>query len=64
MEQDLMAVRKELTGVVERNLERKKEKEGGGIQDVELGADKVKSNRLQENVLDHIEDMREYDVPL
>jgi len=57
-------VRKELTGVVERNLERKKEKEGGGIQDVELGADKVKSNRLQENVLDHIEDMREYDVPL
>jgi hypothetical protein len=59
-----MAVRKEMTGVVERNLERKKEKEGGNsTQDSQVSADKVKSNRLQENVLDHIEDMREYDVP-
>jgi hypothetical protein len=64
MGQDLMAVRKEMTGVVERNLERKKEKEGGNsTQDSQVSADKVKSNRLQENVLDHIEDMREYDVP-
>lgn len=64
MGQDLMAVRKEMTGVVERNLERKKEKEGGSsTQDSQVSADKVKSNRLQENVLDHIEDMREYDVP-
>ena len=64
MGQDLMAVRKEMTGGVERNLERKKEKEGGSsTQDSQVSADKVKSNRLQENVLDHIEDMREYDVP-
>jgi hypothetical protein len=64
MGQDLMAVRKEMTGVVERNLERKKEKEGGNsTQDSQVSADKVKSNRLQENVLDHIEDMREYAVP-
>ena len=57
-------MRKEMTGVVERNLERKKEKEGGNsTQDSQVSADKVKSNRLQENVLDHIEDMREYDVP-
>lgn len=59
-----MAVRKDLTGVVERNLERRKEKEGDdGAKDAEPGSKSTKSNRLQDNVLDHIVDMREYDVP-
>ena len=62
--QHLMSVRKDVSSLVERNLERKKEKEGGaGSQDAEPGAEKPKSNRLQESVLDHIVDMREYDVP-
>lgn len=62
--QHLMSVRKDLSSLVERNLERKKEKEGGAdSQDAEPGAEKTKSNRLQESVLDHIVDMREYDVP-
>lgn len=38
---------------------------GDSTQDIEAaaGADKLKSNRLPDNVLDHIVDMREYDVP-
>jgi len=61
-----MAVRKELSSLVERNLERKKEKEGGASTqelDAEMGPSKANSNRLQESVLDHIVDIREYDVP-
>ena len=46
MGQDLMAVRKEMTGVVERNLERKKEKEGGNsTQDSQVSADKVNNSK-------------------
>ena len=57
-------MRKDLSGIVEKNLERKKEKEGGsGSIEAEAGTEKPKANRLGENVLDHIVDMREYDVP-
>jgi len=59
-----MTVRKDLSGIVEKNLERKREKEGGsGSIEAEAGTEKPKANRLGENVLDHIVDMREYDVP-
>ena len=58
-------MRKELSGIVERNAERKREQESGaGAADSEGGVQKPKtSNRVVENVLDHIVDMREYDVP-
>ena len=57
-------MRKELAAVVERNLERKKEKDSGAAtQDSQQEMEKTKSNRLQESVLDYVVDMREYDVP-
>lgn len=57
-------MRKDMQGLVERNLERKKEKEDGAASlQEEPGTEKRTSNRLQESVLDHILDMREYDVP-
>ena len=58
-----MKVRKELAAVVERNLERKKEKDSGAAtQDSQQEMEKTKSNRLQESVLDYVVDMREYGI--
>eukprot|EP00960_Hanusia_phi_P004316 125836-Hanusia_phi.AAC.4 len=58
---DLVEVRKELSSMVQRNVERKKEKENGSVS--LDGQTNHLSNRLQESVLDMIIDMREYDVP-
>ena len=63
---DLMEVRKEVTFIVQRNQEKKKEQEKGPVADAASasGASSANmSNRLQESVLDAIIDVREYDVP-
>lgn len=59
---DLIEVRKEITDLVQRNLEKKEESSKGPITEQKAATGRL-TNRLQESVLDALIDVREYDVP-